>query len=213
VRNSSAFKRIDADARFSSRCAIEEVPGIGSMAGERCSSQASAIWLGVAPWLWAIRASGEFGLASLPAANGYQGIKAMPAAISRALINHGLDGALDGIPALGGVIWKTVCDKLIARTLNQLTGTQEEQVSRLRVSSRTHGGSPSAHRFIWHYDRHRRRLSVWGRNFQRDLVTIRSMVEEGNIPRPDAIIYQSGRSATVLRGRKLDRWMSDTTRT
>ncbi len=30
---------------------------MGSMAGERCSSQASAIWLGVAPWLWAIRAS------------------------------------------------------------------------------------------------------------------------------------------------------------
>ena len=50
------------------------------MAGERCSSQASAIWLGVAPWLWAIQASGEFGLASLPAASGYQGIKAMPAA-------------------------------------------------------------------------------------------------------------------------------------
>ena len=47
------------------------------MAGERCSSQASAIWLGVAPWVWAIRASGEFGLASLPAASGYQGIKAM----------------------------------------------------------------------------------------------------------------------------------------
>jgi hypothetical protein len=51
VRNSSALKRIDADARFSSRCAIEEVPGMGSMAGERRSSQASAIWLGVAPWL------------------------------------------------------------------------------------------------------------------------------------------------------------------
>jgi hypothetical protein len=65
VRNSSALKPIDADARFSSRCAIEEVPGIGSMAGERCSSQASAIWLGVTPWLWAIRTSGEFGLASL----------------------------------------------------------------------------------------------------------------------------------------------------
>jgi len=70
VRNSSALRRIDADARFSSRCAIDEVPGIGSMAGERCSSQASAIWLGVATWLWAIRASGEFGLANLPAATG-----------------------------------------------------------------------------------------------------------------------------------------------
>src|SRR5207244_12617190 len=79
ARNSSALKRIDADARFSSKCAIEEVPGIGSMAGERCNSQASAIWPGVAPWLWAIRASAEFRLASLPAASGYQGIKAMPA--------------------------------------------------------------------------------------------------------------------------------------
>jgi pimeloyl-ACP methyl ester carboxylesterase len=34
------------------------------MAGERCSSQASAIWLGVASWLWAIRASLEYGLAT-----------------------------------------------------------------------------------------------------------------------------------------------------
>ena len=73
ARNSSALQRIDSDARFSSKCAIEEVPGIGSMAGERCSSQASAIWPGVAPWLWAIRASGEFALASLPAASWYQG--------------------------------------------------------------------------------------------------------------------------------------------
>jgi 3alpha(or 20beta)-hydroxysteroid dehydrogenase len=37
------------------------------------------IWLGVAPSLWAIRTSGESGLASLPAASGYQGIKAIPA--------------------------------------------------------------------------------------------------------------------------------------
>jgi len=67
VRNSSALKRINADARFSSSCAIEEVPGIGSMAGERCSSQARVIWLVVASSLWEIRTSGEFGLASLPA--------------------------------------------------------------------------------------------------------------------------------------------------
>src|SRR5215831_11306678 len=85
VRNSSALKWIDADERFSSRCAIEEVPGIGSMAGERCSSQASAIWLGVTPWLWAIRTSREFGVASLPAASGYQGIKAIPASAHRSI--------------------------------------------------------------------------------------------------------------------------------
>jgi hypothetical protein len=39
---------------------------MGNMAGKRCSSQASKIWLG------------EFGLASLPAARGYHGIKAIP---------------------------------------------------------------------------------------------------------------------------------------
>jgi hypothetical protein len=33
----------------------------------------------VAPSLWAIGTSGESGLASLPAASGYQGIKAIPA--------------------------------------------------------------------------------------------------------------------------------------
>jgi hypothetical protein len=35
--------------------------------------------LGVAPSLWAIRTSGESGLASVPGASGYQGIKAIPA--------------------------------------------------------------------------------------------------------------------------------------
>jgi hypothetical protein len=128
-------------------------------------------------------------------------------AISGALTNRGLDGGLDGIPALSGVIWKTVRDKLIEKTLDGLIKPQEGRESQPRA-----GDTRSGDRFEWRYDRHRRRLSVWGRNFQRDLVTIRSMVEEGNIPRPDAIIYQSGRSATVLRGRKLDRWMSDTTR-
>jgi hypothetical protein len=34
---------------FVDRWSIEEVPGIGSIAGERSSSQASAIWLGVTP--------------------------------------------------------------------------------------------------------------------------------------------------------------------
>ena len=43
VRKSSALREIEAASRFSSRWAIEEVPGIGSMAGERWSSHASAI--------------------------------------------------------------------------------------------------------------------------------------------------------------------------
>ena len=36
MRNSSAFRRIEAAPRFSSKWAIDEVPGISSMAGERC---------------------------------------------------------------------------------------------------------------------------------------------------------------------------------
>ena len=34
---------------FSRRCSSEPVPGIGTITGERCSSQASATWLCVAP--------------------------------------------------------------------------------------------------------------------------------------------------------------------
>ena len=74
VLYSSALKRSGADASLSSRCATEEIPGIGRMAGERCSNQASAIWLGVAP---SLRTSGESGLARLPADT--REIKAIPA--------------------------------------------------------------------------------------------------------------------------------------
>ena len=35
---------ISAARMFSSRCETDDVPGITSMAGERASSQASAIW-------------------------------------------------------------------------------------------------------------------------------------------------------------------------
>ena len=48
---------MDIAPRFSSRWASEEVPGIGSMVGERCSSHESAICPGVASWRSAIRAS------------------------------------------------------------------------------------------------------------------------------------------------------------
>ena len=44
-----------AAATFSSRCSIEFVPGIGTIAGERCSSHASAICAAVAPWALATR--------------------------------------------------------------------------------------------------------------------------------------------------------------
>ena len=43
---SSGDSSISAAARFSSRCSIDDVPGIGSITGERASSQASAIWSG-----------------------------------------------------------------------------------------------------------------------------------------------------------------------
>ena len=48
--NSSSASRSVEAARFSSRRATEEVPGIGSMTGERRSSQARATWAAVAWW-------------------------------------------------------------------------------------------------------------------------------------------------------------------
>ena len=47
--NSSSVSSISSAARFSFACSSDSVPGIGSIAGERLSSQASAIWVGVAP--------------------------------------------------------------------------------------------------------------------------------------------------------------------
>src|SRR5262245_9575926 len=44
--NSSSDSWILAAATFSSRCAILDVPGMGSMTGLRLSTHASAIWLG-----------------------------------------------------------------------------------------------------------------------------------------------------------------------
>ena len=47
---SSSLSVSSAAATFSSRCSTDEVPGIGSITGERASSQASATWPGVASW-------------------------------------------------------------------------------------------------------------------------------------------------------------------
>ena len=66
---------ICAAAKFSSRCSIEDVPGIGSITGERASSHASAICAGVASCSRAIRSSGPPDSASLPVASGNQGMK------------------------------------------------------------------------------------------------------------------------------------------
>ena len=48
--SSSSSSSSSAASRFSSKCAIELVPGIGTMTGECWSSQASATCAGVAPW-------------------------------------------------------------------------------------------------------------------------------------------------------------------
>src|SRR5262249_19719540 len=58
VSISSPLSSIPAAPRFSSRCSAEEVPGIGSITGERWSSHASATWDGVASWALAISSSG-----------------------------------------------------------------------------------------------------------------------------------------------------------
>ncbi len=39
----------DAAATFSSRCSTDEVPGIGSITGDLCSSHGSAVWAGIEP--------------------------------------------------------------------------------------------------------------------------------------------------------------------
>ena len=66
-------------ATFSSRCSTEDVPGIGSITGERASSHASAICAGVASCAWATLSSGPPGSASRPVASGNQGMNPIPA--------------------------------------------------------------------------------------------------------------------------------------
>ncbi len=55
-----------------------DVPGIGMITGLRCSSHATAIWLGVAPCALAIASSAEPSRVNSPAASGNQGMKPMP---------------------------------------------------------------------------------------------------------------------------------------
>jgi hypothetical protein len=71
----------DAAAMFSSRCFTCDVPGMGSITGERWRSHAMESCAGVALWRLASSASvcekGWSGLSSLPPAIGYQGRKAI----------------------------------------------------------------------------------------------------------------------------------------
>src|SRR5260370_2241596 len=73
---SSSDKWRETAATFCSRCSIEEVPGIGSMMGDRRRSQASATCMGLALCACAIWLSTS--PAILPAPSGNQGIKAIP---------------------------------------------------------------------------------------------------------------------------------------
>ena len=75
IWKSSSGKRWEAAAMFCSRCSIEEVPGMGSIMGDRRRSQASAICVGLALCACAIRLSTS--PATLPAPSGNQGIKAI----------------------------------------------------------------------------------------------------------------------------------------
>src|SRR6266849_4890016 len=70
--NSSSVNRNDPASMFSSRCSTEEVPGIGSVNGERCSNQASATCMGLAPCASATRWT--VCCATLPAPSGNQGM-------------------------------------------------------------------------------------------------------------------------------------------
>ena len=72
-----------ADAQFSSRCAIDEVPGIGSIAVLRCRSHARETWAGVAPRALATWATAESGPARTPAATGKYGMNPIPSASHR----------------------------------------------------------------------------------------------------------------------------------
>ena len=45
-KNSSSVNCSDAACTFSSRCKIDEVPGMGSIIGDRFSNHANATWMG-----------------------------------------------------------------------------------------------------------------------------------------------------------------------
>src|SRR5262249_45435325 len=75
-RYSPSVNRRDAARTFSSRCSIEEVPGMGNVTGDRFSSQARAICFGVLRWFCAILSSSI--PPTLPDPSGNHGMNAIP---------------------------------------------------------------------------------------------------------------------------------------
>ncbi len=78
---SSSDSSISAAAQLSSRCATDDVPGIGSITGDRRSSHASASWEGARSCCSAARSSGPPWRASLPVASGNHGMNPMPCSV------------------------------------------------------------------------------------------------------------------------------------
>src|SRR6184192_4769475 len=72
--HSAGFNLIAAAATFSSRCAIDDVPGIGNITGDRSRSQASATWTTLAPRALAALSSALSGFNPLPPPIGNHGI-------------------------------------------------------------------------------------------------------------------------------------------
>ncbi len=53
LAQSSSLRRMSRAAVFSSRCATEDVPGMGRATGERLINHARLTWVGVAAWFFA----------------------------------------------------------------------------------------------------------------------------------------------------------------
>ena len=79
---SGSSRTSSAASTFSSRCAIEPVPGIGSITGERASSHASATWPVVASWLRAISRDEAAGLGELAGGERKPGKEAQAVALA-----------------------------------------------------------------------------------------------------------------------------------
>ena len=74
---SSESTTVDA-AQFSSRCETFEVPGMGSITGDRRNNHARATWAGLAPTASATLASAPRRAANVPSAMGDHGMNPMP---------------------------------------------------------------------------------------------------------------------------------------
>ena len=86
---------MSAAAQFSSRWSTDDVPGMGSITGERRSSQARHTWETVAPSCWATWSSGPPGRDSFPLASGNHGMK--PIRCSLAVVDDVVGAAVGDV--------------------------------------------------------------------------------------------------------------------